>query len=220
MEINKLIDHTYLKAFGTKEEIDTLIREAKEHDFKSVCVNPVHAAYCADELSDTDVLVCTVIGFPLGANTTEVKVYETLNALQNGADEIDMVANIGKIKEHDYDYILDEVNQVKSACKDHTLKVIIETCYLTDGEISEVSDTIGESHADFIKTSTGFGTAGAKVEHVKVMSEHGNGKQIKAAGGVRTPEDVQAMVDAGASRIGTSRGVSLVSDKHSGDGGY
>lgn len=220
MEINKLIDHTYLKAFGTKEEIDTLIREAKEHDLKSVCVNPVHAAYCADELSDSDVLVCTVIGFPLGANTTETKVYETLNSLQNGADEIDMVANIGKIKEHDYDYVLDEVNQVKSACRDHTLKVIIETCYLTDEEIAEVSETIGESHADFIKTSTGFGTAGAKVEHVKIMSEHGKGKQIKAAGGVRTPEDVQAMVDAGASRIGTSRGVSLVSGEHSENGGY
>jgi deoxyribose-phosphate aldolase len=221
MEINTLIDHTYLKAFGTKKDIATLIEEAREHAFKSVCVNPVHVPYCAEKLNDSDVLVCTVIGFPLGANTTEVKVYETLNALQNGADEIDMVANIGKIKEHDYDYVLSEVNQVKSACKDHTLKVIIETCYLTDEEIAAVSEVLNGSNADFVKTSTGFGTAGAKVEHVKIMHDHASDKKIKAAGGVRTPEDVHAMVDAGASRIGTSRGVSLVGGKDSSEnGGY
>lgn len=211
MKINKLIDHTYLKAFGTKTEIDTLLEEAKEHDFKSVCVNPSWVSYCSSKLKDTDVLVCTVVGFPLGANTIETKVFETLNAISNGADEIDVVLNIGKVKEHDYDYIYREIKQVKDACKDITLKVILETCYLTKEEIKLSSEACIKAGADFVKTSTGFGTGGALVEDVKIMKDVAKDKEVKASGGVRSIEDVEKMVEAGASRIGTSSGVKLVS---------
>lgn len=211
MELNKLIDHTYLKAFGTQHEIDQLILEAKEHQFKSICINPTWVQYAARQLCSSGVLVCTVIGFPLGANTTETKVFETLNAIANGADEIDMVANIGKIKMGDYDYILEEVNAIAKACQPKTLKVIIETCYLTEEEIIKTSETIAKSNAHFIKTSTGFGPEGATVHNVRLMKEHVGSKEVKAAGGVRTKEDVDAMIEAGATRIGTSNGVKLLS---------
>ena len=151
MKVNKLIDHTYLKAFGTKKEIDKLLHEAKEHDFKSVCVNPTHVSYCAKELEGSDVLVCTVIGFPLGANTVETKVFETLNAVSNGADEIDMVINIGRFLEGDYDYIEDEINQVCKAAMDKVVKVIVEICYLTDEQIKKVSEIVAKTKATFIK---------------------------------------------------------------------
>jgi deoxyribose-phosphate aldolase len=210
MKLNKMIDHTYLKAFGTKAEIDSLIEEAKEFDFKSVCVNPTWVSYCAKELKVSDVLVCTVIGFPLGANTVATKVFETLNAISNGADEIDMVQNIGKVKEGDFDYIYDEVRQIKEACKDVTLKVILETCYLTKEEIRLSSEAAIKAGADFVKTSTGFGTGGALVEDVKIMKEVAKDKQVKASGGVRSKEDVEKMIEAGATRIGTSSGVKLV----------
>lgn len=210
MKINKLIDHTYLKAFGTKTEINTLVEEAKEHDFKSVCVNPSWVSYCAQELKGTDVLVCTVIGFPLGANTVETKVFETLNAVANGADEIDVVLNIGKVKEQDFKYIEDEIRQVKEACKGNTLKVILETCYLTKEEIRLASEACIKAGAEFVKTSTGFGTGGALVEDVKIMKDVAKDKEVKASGGVRSLEDVKKMVDAGATRIGTSSGVKLV----------
>lgn len=210
MNMNRLIDHTYLKAFGTKNDIDQLITEAKEYNFKSVCINPTHVAYAKEALVDTDVLVCTVIGFPLGANTVETKVFETLNAVENGADEIDMVINIGRFKDHDYDYIKEEINQVCKAAKDRLVKVIVEICYLTDEEIKKVSQIVGETEAEFIKTSTGFGTSGATPEAVKIMKENVNGKEVKAAGGVRSKEDLLAMVDAGATRIGASSGVKIM----------
>lgn len=210
MEINKLIDHTYLKAFGTKKDISTLIEEAKTYNFKSVCINPVHVPFAYEALKDTDVLVCTVIGFPLGANTTETKVFETLNAVKNGADEIDMVINIGKLKEKDYDYIKHEVNEVCKAAGDKLVKVIVEVCYLDQDEIKKISEVIGQTDAEFIKTSTGFGTGGATVDAVKIMKENVNGKEVKAAGGVRSKEDLQAMVDAGATRIGASSGVQIM----------
>lgn len=210
MKINKLIDHTYLKAFGTKTEIDTLLEEAKEHDFKSVCVNPTWVSYSAEALKDSDVLVCTVIGFPLGANTTETKVFETLNAISKGADEIDMVLNVGKVKEQDFDFIYNEVKQVKEACKELTLKVILETCYLTKEEIRLSSEACIKAGADFVKTSTGFGTGGALIEDVKIMKEVAVDKEVKASGGVRSLEDLKNMVNAGATRIGTSSGVKLV----------
>jgi len=140
MKLNKMIDHTYLKAFGTKQDIDTLLDEAKQYDFKSVCVNPTWVAYAHEALKKSDVLVCTVIGFPLGQNTTETKVFETLNAISHGADEIDMVLNIGKAKEGNFDFIQEEVKQVKDACKNLTLKVILETCYLTKEEIRLASE--------------------------------------------------------------------------------
>jgi deoxyribose-phosphate aldolase len=213
MKTNKLIDHTYLKAFGTKKEIDQLLEEAIKHDFASVCVNPAFVKYCAEKLEGTDVLTCTVIGFPLGANTIETKVFETLNAVSNGADEIDMVINIGKMKEKDYDYIEQEINQIKKACMGKTLKVIVEICYLTDEEIKKVSEIVAKTDAQFIKTSTGFGTGGATIEAVKIMKENVGDKEIKAAGGVRTKEDLDAFVKAGATRIGTSNGVSLMEGK-------
>jgi len=213
MKINKLIDHTYLKAFGTKTEIDKLLAEAKTHNFKSVCINPTHVKYCSEQLQGTEVLTCTVIGFPLGANTIETKVFETLNAISNGADEIDMVINIGKFKEKDYDYIENEINEVVNAANGKLVKVIVEICYLTEEEIKKVSEIVGKTKADFIKTSTGFGTSGATKEAVKLMKDNVNGKEVKAAGGVRTKEDLAAMVEAGATRIGTSNGVSLINDE-------
>ena len=213
MKINKLIDHTYLKAFGTKAEIDKLLEEAKAHDFKSVCVNPTHVAYCANELSDSDVLVCTVIGFPLGANTVETKVFETLNAVSNGADEIDMVINIGKFLEGDYAYIEDEINQVCNAAMGKVVKVIVEICYLNDEQIKKVSQIVAKTNATFIKTSTGFGTGGATPEAVKLMKDNVGGKEVKATGGVRSKEDLDNMVKNGATRIGTSNGVKLMNDE-------
>ncbi len=210
MKLNKLIDHTYLKAFGTNAEIDKLLEEAKEYDFKSVCVNPFWVKKANKELQGTDVLVCTVIGFPLGANTTEVKVFEALDAIKNGADEIDMVLNIGKVKEHDFDYIYKEVKALKEACGKLTLKVILETCYLTKEEIRLASEASIKANADFVKTSTGFGTGGALIEDVEIMKSVAKEKEVKASGGVRSYEDVQKMVQAGATRIGTSSGVKLV----------
>jgi deoxyribose-phosphate aldolase len=210
MKLNKMIDHTYLKAFGTDQEINTLIAEAKEYDFKSVCVNPTWVNHAAKELAETDVLVCTVIGFPLGANTVETKVFETLNAISNGADEIDMVLNIGRAKMGDFDYILNEVTEVKKACNKTTLKVILETCYLTKEEIRLASEACIKAGADFVKTSTGFGTGGATVEDVAIMKDVAKDKEVKASGGVRSQEDVEAMIEAGATRIGTSSGVKLV----------
>ncbi|MCF7923843.1 MAG: deoxyribose-phosphate aldolase [Candidatus Izimaplasma sp.] len=217
MKYNKLIDHTYLKAFGTKKDIEKLINEAKEYNFKSVCINPVHVAYAEKKLHDSDVLVCTVIGFPLGANTTETKVFETLNAVKNGADEIDMVINIGKLKEKDYDYIEDEINHVCKAAGDKLVKVIIEICYLEEEEIIKVSQIVGKTNAEFIKTSTGFGTGGATYEAVKIMKKNVNGKEVKAAGGVRSKEDLEKMVEAGATRIGASSGVKIMNDEEGSD---
>jgi deoxyribose-phosphate aldolase len=210
MKINKMIDHTYLKAFGTKVEIDKLLEEAKEFDFMSVCVNPSWVEYSAEALKGSDVLVCTVIGFPLGANTTETKVFETLNAISKGADEIDMVLNVGKVKEQDFDFTYEEVKAVKEACNDITLKVILETCYLTKEEIRLASEACIKAGADFVKTSTGFGTGGALVEDVKIMKDVAKEKEVKASGGVRSQEDVEKMIEAGATRIGTSSGVKLV----------
>lgn len=210
MKINKMIDHTYLKAVGTKVDIDQLLKEAKEFDFKSVCVNPTWVEYAAKELDKSDVLVCTVIGFPLGANTTDTKVFETLNAISKGADEIDMVLNIGKVKEQDFEFIYEEVKAVKEACNELTLKVILETCYLTKEEIRFASEACIKAGADFVKTSTGFGTGGALVEDVLIMKDVAKDKEVKASGGVRSQEDVEKMIEAGATRIGTSSGVKLV----------
>ena len=210
MELNQYIDHTYLKAIGTKKDIDQLIDEAKQYRFKSVCINPVHVKYASEALAETDVLVCTVIGFPLGANTIETKVFETLNAVQNGADEIDMVINIGKLKEKDYDYLENEINQVCKAAGDKLVKVIVEICYLDDLEIKKISQVVGNTNAEFIKTSTGFGPSGATVAAVKIMKENVNGKEVKAAGGVRTKEDLIHMIEVGATRIGASSGVKIM----------
>lgn len=210
MQPNQMIDHTYLKAFGTVSEIDQLIKEAKEYHFKSVCVNPFWVKYASEALKNSGVLVCTVIGFPLGQNTTETKVFETLNAVQNGTDEIDMVINVAALKMSHDDYIKNEIEAIVKAANGRTVKCIIETCYLTKEEIARVSKIVGSTNANFIKTSTGFGTGGATVEDVLIMKENGNGKEVKASGGVRNKADFDHMVEAGATRIGTSNGVQIV----------
>ncbi|MCR5741280.1 MAG: deoxyribose-phosphate aldolase [Gammaproteobacteria bacterium] len=211
MELNKLIDHTYLKAFGGKEVIEKLCKEAREYHFKSVCVNPANIPLAKELLKGSDVLVCTVIGFPLGQNTTETKVFETRDALAKGADECDMVINVSRLKDKDYNYVKNEIALLKKECGDKTLKVIIETCYLTKEEIKKVSELALEANADFVKTSTGFGTGGALVEDVEIMKGVvGNKAYVKASGGVRTYEDAIKMVNAGASRIGTSNGIDIV----------
>lgn len=214
MKLNKYIDHTKLGANVTKDQIDKLLSEAKTYDFKSVCVNPIWVSYVKDALKNTDVLVCTVVGFPHGTHTAIVKTQETLDAVINGADEIDMVINVHALKSGNYDLILDEIEGVVVAASGRTVKVIIETCYLTKEEIVKASNLVVEAGAQFVKTSTGFGTGGANVEDVKLMKDTvKENALVKASGGVRTYEDAMKMIDAGASRIGTSNGVDIVMKK-------
>lgn len=211
MKRSKYIDHTLLKPESTKEQIEQLCKEAIEFDFASVCVNPYWVSYCAELLEESDVKVCTVIGFPLGATTSSTKAFETKEAISNGADEIDMVLNIGELKAGHYEFVLKDIEAVREASKEKVLKVILETCLLTDEEITKACQLCVQAKADFVKTSTGFNTAGANVHVVKVMKKAvGNDAYIKAAGGVRTPEDMDQMIDAGANRIGTSKGISLM----------
>lgn len=210
MKLNKYIDHTKLGANVTKAQIDQLISEAKTYDFKSVCVNPIFVKYAKEALKDTDVLVCTVIGFPHGTHTTAVKIFETQDALNNGADEIDMVINIFDLK-NDPLKVYEEIKALKDVCGQKVLKVIIETCYLTPEEIVKASELVVKAGADFVKTSTGFGTGGATIENVKLMKETVSNKaEVKASGGVRTYEQAMAMIDAGATRIGTSNGIDII----------
>ena len=211
MNYNKMIDHTVLKADTPLETVKRICDEAMEYGFASVCINPCHVAYCADYLKDSDVNVCTVIGFPLGANTSAVKAFETKDAIANGADEIDMVMNIGALKDKNYDLVRDDVKAVVEAANGTLVKVILETCLLTEDEIKKACVLCVEAKADYVKTSTGFSTRGATIEDVRIMKEAVHGKaKVKAAGGVRTPEDMVKIVAAGADRIGTSAGCSLV----------
>lgn len=211
MNYNKMIDHTVLKADTPLETVKRICDEAMEYGFASVCINPCHVAYCADYLKDSDVNVCTVIGFPLGANTSAVKAFETKDAIANGADEIDMVMNIGALKDKNYDLVRDDVKAVVEAANGTLVKVILETCLLTEDEIKKACELCVEAKADYVKTSTGFSTRGATIEDVRIMKEAVHGKaKVKAAGGVRTPEDMVKIVAAGADRIGTSAGYSLV----------
>ena len=211
MNYNKMIDHTVLKADTPLETVKRICDEAMEYGFASVCINPCHVAYCADYLKDSDVNVCTVIGFPLGANTSAVKAFETKDAIANGADEIDMVMNIGALKDKNYDLVRDDVKAVVEAANGTLVKVILETCLLTEDEIKKACELCVEAKADYVKTSTGFSTRGATIEDVRIMKEAVHGKaKVKAAGGVRAPEDMVKIVAAGADRIGTSAGCSLV----------
>lgn len=211
MEKNRLIDHTLLKADATEDMIRKLCQEAKEHHFASVCVNPGYVPLCHELLKDTDVKVCTVVGFPLGATSTYSKIDETKAAIFDGADEIDMVINIGKLKDHQDDYVRNEIARLKHICDTRVLKVIIETCLLTEEEKIRACLLAKDARADFVKTSTGFSTGGATVEDVKLMRETVGPKMgVKASGGVKTKEDFDKMVEAGANRIGTSNGVALV----------
>ena len=207
----KYIDNTLLKQDASKEAITKLCLESVNYGFKSVCVNPAYVSYCATLLEASDVLVCTVIGFPLGANTTKVKVLETKNAIKNGADEIDMVINVSKLKDKEDQYVLDEIKAIKKACGKRTLKVIIETCLLTNEEKVRACKLSKEAGADFVKTSTGFSFGGATVNDVKLMRETvGENMGVKASGGVKTREDFLKMIEAGATRIGTSSGAKLL----------
>ncbi len=211
MEVNKYIDHTLLKAFATTEDIRKICDEAIRYNFKSVCVNPANVSKAKEFLDGTGVLVCTVIGFPLGANTKEIKALEAMDAIKNGADEIDMVINIGKAKEHDFRYIEQEIKMVVAASAGKTTKVIIETCYLSEEEKVECCLAAKRANATFVKTSTGFGTGGATKEDIALMrSTVGPDMGVKASGGVRNLDDFNQMVEAGATRIGASSGVAIM----------
>lgn len=209
--MNKLIDHTLLKADSTLSQIKKLCEEARTCDFASVCVNPTWVKLCAEELKDSDVKVCTVIGFPLGASTSASKAFETKDALANGAEEFDMVINIGALKDQNYELVEQDIRSVVEAAQGHCVKVILETCLLSKEEIIKACECCVNAKATFVKTSTGFSTAGATIENVKLMKESVHcACKVKAAGGVRSYEDLQKMVEAGADRIGTSAGVKLL----------
>ncbi len=215
MELNKYIEHTLLKQDATKTEVIKLLDEAKEYKFLGVCVNPINVKLASEYLSGADVKIVTVVGFPLGQSTTESKVLETIDAVKNGADEIDMVLNSGKLKDGDFEFIVEEISKIKTACQGKTLKVILETDLLSKDEIKTASELCVKAGADFVKTSTGFvkNGVGAKVEDVKLMYDtvHDSGLGVKASGGVRDKETALAMIQAGATRIGTSSGVKICS---------
>ncbi|WEV45791.1 deoxyribose-phosphate aldolase [Streptococcaceae bacterium ESL0687] len=218
-KLNKYIDHTVLKADTAREKVQQIIDEAKKYDFKSVCINPTWVSYATDQLKDSDVLVCTVIGFPLGANTPETKAFETANAVENGADEVDMVINIGALKSGDLDLLSRDIKAVVDASGQATTKVIIETSLLTDEEKVTACKIAKEAGADFVKTSTGFSTGGATVEDIRLMRQTvGPDMGVKASGGIYSDADAQAMIEAGATRIGTSAGVAIMEGEKANDG--
>ncbi|MGU7884857.1 deoxyribose-phosphate aldolase [Streptococcus suis] len=220
MKLNKYIDHTILKPETTQEQVEKILAEAKEYDFASVCVNPTWVALAAESLKDSDVKVCTVIGFPLGANTPAVKAFETKDAISNGADEIDMVINIGALKTGNYDLVLEDIKAVVAASGDKLVKVIIEACLLTDDEKVKACQLSQEAGADYVKTSTGFSTGGATVADVALMRKTvGPDMGVKASGGARSYEDTIAFIEAGASRIGASSGVAIMNGAQA-DGDY
>ncbi len=213
MNYNKYFDHTMLAPQATSTDIDKLIKEAIKYDFKSVCIAPSYIKYAKEQLAKTDVLICTVIGFPLGYNATSVKVYETKIALDHGADEIDMVINIGRFKNKEYEYVLNEVKAIKEVCGNKVLKVIVETALLTNQEIKTITEIVLKSGADFIKTSTGFSFRGASFEDVEIMKSIAQDKLlIKASGGIKTGEDALKMIKLGASRLGTSKTVQIIEE--------
>ena len=211
MGLSKYIDHTILKATASSADVQKLCEEAIEHEFYSVCVNGCYVADAKHLLQGTDVKVAAVVGFPLGAMTTAAKVFEAKEAVENGASEIDMVINIAKLKDREFEFVENEIRQIKEAIGDNVLKVIIETCYLTDEEKVKACELSLAAKADFVKTSTGFGTGGATYEDVKLMkSVVGDNAKVKASGGVRDKETAQKYVDLGAERLGTSSGIEIV----------
>ena len=220
MRLNKYIDHTILKPETTQEQVEKILSEAKEYDFASVCVNPTWVSLAAESLKDSDVKVCTVIGFPLGANTSAVKAFETKDAIANGADEIDMVINIGALKAGNDALVLDDIKAVVDASGDKLVKVIIEACLLTDDEKVRACQLSKEAGADYVKTSTGFSSGGATVADVALMRKTvGPDMGVKASGGARSYEDAIAFIEAGASRIGASSGVAIMNGAQA-DGDY
>lgn len=219
MELNKYIDHTNLKQDMSEQDLIKLVDEAKEYDFFSICINPCWVKQASELLAGSNTKVCSVIGFPLGANTTNIKVLEAKEAIENGASEIDMVINVSKLKDKDYEYVYNEIKQIKEAIGNNVLKVIIEACLLTNDEKTIACQIIMKAGANFVKTSTGMSTGGATIEDVKLFKEVvGDTTLIKAAGGVRTYEDAISMIEAGANRIGTSGGVKIVNGETHTDG--
>lgn len=219
MDYAKYIDHTFLKPEATSKEIDKLIAEAKQYGFKTICVNSSWVSYAKKQLAGSGVGITSVIGFPLGAMSSEAKAFEAKQAIADGADEIDMVINIGKHLEGQYEYVLNDIKAVKAACGKNVLKVIIETALLTEEQAKEATRITLNSGAEFVKTSTGFSTRGATFDDVKLMKEIvGDKIQIKAAGGVKSFADMLKMIELGATRIGTSSGVKLLEGQGTGEG--
>lgn len=226
MTLEKYIDHTLLKADASKAAIEKLCKEASENHFATVCINPVYVKKASELLQGTEVKVCTVIGFPLGATLTNVKIFEAKQALQDGAAELDYVLNIGDVKNGDFDNIKKEMAAFLALKEDNpnlVIKVILETCYLTQEEVSKVCELAKEAKIDFVKTSTGFGSAGATEEMVSLMKKIvGDEVEVKASGGIRTTADAEKYIKLGATRIGTSNGVGIVNltEETAGSSGY
>ncbi len=220
--IANMIDHTVLKAFSSKEDVVKICKEAKEHGFFSVCINPTHIELAKKELEGSSVKVCTVIGFPLGANTSEVKAFETKDAIKKGADEVDMVINIGALKDKNYDLVYNDIKSVVDASnKEALVKVIIETCYLDDEEKKIACELSVKASADYVKTSTGFGTGGSTPQDIALMRNVvGENVGVKASGGVRTTQDAIKVIDAGATRIGASSSISIATGEETDTTGY
>lgn len=211
MKRSKYIDHTLLKPEATQDQIEKLCQEAKQYDFASVCVNPYWVPFCKEELKDSDVKVCTVIGFPLGATSSASKAFETAHAIEQGADEVDMVMNIGELLAGHDQAVQKDIEAVVQAAQGKIVKVILETCLLSDAQIERACSLCVKAKADFVKTSTGFNSAGANTHVVEVMKQAVKGQaKVKAAGGVRNQADMDAMIAAGADRIGTSHGIELM----------
>lgn len=213
MKLSKYIDHTILKVTATKEDINKLCKEAKDYEFYSVCVNGCYVKECREILKDSDVKIAAVVGFPLGAMTTNSKIFEAKEAVENGASEIDMVINVAKLKDKEYSYVENEIRMIKEAIGNNILKVIIETCYLSDEEKIKACELSLNAKADFVKTSTGFGTGGATYEDIKLMkSVVGDNAEVKASGGVRDNKTANEYIKLGVTRLGTSSGVSIISN--------
>lgn len=214
MELNKYIEHTNLKAIATEEDIKRLCEEAMEYGFAAVCVNPHFVPLVKEMLNGQNIDIVTVIGFPLGANTTETKVYEAIDAIEKGATEIDMVANIGAIKDGDFDYVKKEIEDVHYSCDGKPLKVIIETGYLTEEEIKKMTEICNETFVEFIKTSTGFGPRGASLKDIDIINKNKNEiLEIKASGGIKDYHQAMEFIEKGVTRIGTSHGVEIMNHK-------
>ena len=209
--MNEFLDSTMLKSTTTKDDIEKLCLDAMEYGFATVCISPCYVSYASELLKDSKVGVCTVIGFPLGANTTKIKVEEAVDAINNGATEIDMVINVGYLKDKDYEYIKNEILEIKKVVNNKTLKVIIETCYLDEDEIRIMTEICNDTLVDYIKTSTGFGSRGASLDDIKIINKYRNDKlKVKASGGIRTREDAEKYIELGVNRIGTSNAVKIM----------
>ncbi len=214
MNLSDYIDHTNLSKTATAEDIMKLCEEAKKYHFPTVCIPPYYVKAASEYLKGSTTEVCTVIGFPNGYNTTETKQYEAIDAIHNGAKEIDMVININALKNKDYDYVKDEIETIRDSIDGRVLKVIIETCLLTEEEIIKMTEICNETFVNFIKTSTGFDKEGAKLDDVKLIMNHKNEVlEVKASGGIRNAKDAEAFIEAGATRLGTSHGIEIINEK-------